>query len=159
MCLPPYSRRCESKACYVRKKRARVFRIHFSVRNLKPIVEIGNNFPAAVLCSVTPPRKRHGVFKFHRTALFCTPVITFSQSVNRKEFMQTKMGLSFKKWNMAKFAWSKLRFLTMLEQHLHLPKKLDFVWQRWDTCRAGFREREELISRHSAPHFGLVKTR
>jgi hypothetical protein len=64
------------------KKRARGFRINSSVRNLKLSVEIGNNFPAAVLCSVTALRK-HGVSKFLRTTLSSTPVITFGQSIGR----------------------------------------------------------------------------
>jgi len=75
---------------YVRIKRERGFRIHSSVRNLKLSVEIGNNYPAAGLCSGTPLRKRHGVSKFLRTALFSNRVITFGQSIGR--------NLSKQKW-------------------------------------------------------------
>lgn len=123
MCLPFCSCRCQSKPCYVTEKGARGIRIYSSVRNLKPIGEIGNNFPAAVLCSVTPLRKRHGVFIFLRTALLSTPVITFGQSIGRNLCKQ-KWDFQSRSEICPTFDWSELWILTMLVQHHHPTKIL-----------------------------------
>lgn len=127
---------------YVRREseRERGFRIRSSVRNLNFSVEIGNNYPAAVLRSVTP-RKRQGVSKFLRTALFSTPVITFSQLIGRN-LCKPKWGFQLRSEICPPFDRSELRIFTALIQHHHSPEKLDFVWQRWDSCRSGCRERE-----------------
>jgi hypothetical protein len=142
---------------YIRKKRAIGFRIHSSALNLKLSVEIGNNYPAAVLCCVT----RHGVSKFLRTALFSTPVITFVQSIERNLCKQN-WGFQSRSEICPTLDWSELRILIVLVQHHH-PQRSLILCGNAETL-AGLvlereREREELISRHSAPHFRLVKTR
>jgi hypothetical protein len=114
--------------------------LHFSfVYNLERTAEIGNSFPAAIICPVTPLRKRHVVSKFLRTALFSTFVIAFGRSIAR-HLNKQKLGFRRRSEIRPAFDWSELCILTRLVQLHHPPRKVGFVWQSWDAWSSCFRE-------------------